>query len=145
MDRATHGGQRGLGFEHVHLVLSDTEPDGAHALVTVYEGVGDEDALEVLPIGLRQSVLGSLGNDDLVRLAVDHQLPTTLVDVSALLILPDGQAPLLEQVNRRVHVASDAGHEVLAGDAHEVVPDVVTVILQGIVAAVQVHVLVDGR
>jgi hypothetical protein len=107
--------------------------------------VRDEHALEVLAAGFRQGVLRRLRHDDLVRLAVDHQLPAALVDVLAVLVLPDGQAPLLEQVDRRIHVAGDAGHAVLAGDAHEVVADVVKVVLQRVVAAVEVHVLVDGR
>ena len=107
--------------------------------------MGDEHPFEVLPAGLGQRVLGGLGHDDLVRLAVDHQLPAALMHVLAVLVLPDGQAPLLEQVDRGVDVARDVGDEILARDAHQIVADVVDVVLYGIVAAVEVDVHVDGR
>ncbi len=141
--RAAHGDERGLGLEDVELVLADAEADRTYALVVLDDGVRDEDALVVLAARLLQRVLRGLGHDDLVRLAVDHELPTALVDVVALLVLPDGQTPFLEEVHRGVHVAGDARHQVLAGDAHQVVADVVDVVLQRVVAAVQVHVLVD--
>ena len=115
------------------------------ALVAVHQRVGDEDALEILATGLGQGVLGGFGNDDLVGLTVDHELPTSLVDVVPFLVLPDGETPLLEGVDRVVHVPGDGCHQVLTGDAHEVVAHVVAIVLQCVVAAVEVHVLVDGR
>jgi hypothetical protein len=142
--RTAHGHQGGLGLEHVELVLADAEPDGAHALVAFHQRVGDEHPLEVLAARVLQGVLRGLGHDDLVRLAVDHELPTALVDVLPLLVLPDGEPPLLEQVDGGVHVPGDVGDQVLTGDAHEVVANVVAVVLQGVVAGVQVDVLVDG-
>ena len=66
-------------------------------------------------------------------------------NVRAVLVLPDRQAPLLEQVHGRIHVARDVGHQVLARDAHQVVAHVVDVVLDGVRAVPQAHVLVDGR
>ena len=146
MHRAAHGHQRGFGLEHVELVLAHREAHGAGAAVAVHQRADDENALEDLAhAALQQGVLGGFRHDDLVGLAVDHELPAAFMNVLALLVFPDRQAPLLEQVHGGVHVAGDVGHQVFAGDAHQVVAHVVHVVLDGVVAVLQAHVLVDGR
>jgi hypothetical protein len=144
VDRAAHGGDDGLGLEDVELLLADAEADRAGDPVAVHERGDDEDALEDLALAGREGVLRGLGDDDLVGLAVDHQLPATLVDVAAVGVLPDRQAPLLEQVDGAVDVTRDAGHEILAADTHQVVADVVHVVLHRVLAVLEAHVLVDG-
>jgi len=145
VDRTAHGDEGGLGLEDVDLVFAHAEADGPGALVAIHERMGDEDALVDLAVGFGDGVLGGLGDDALVGLAVDHELPATFVDVLAVGVGPDGEAPLLEEVDRGVHVPRDAGHEVLTGDAHEVVAHVVKVIVKGVVSAVEIDVLVDRR
>ncbi len=142
--RATHGREGRLGLEHVERVVAHREADRADAPVAVHQRPDDEHAfVDLADAGLQQRVLRRLGHDDLVGFAVDHQLPPAFVDEPARVVLPDGQAPLLEQVDRRVHVPGDVRDEILAGDPHEVVADVVHVVLDGVLAVPKADVLVD--
>ena len=98
--RAAHGHQHGLCLEDVELVLAHARSPQRRRIVSPsIRGADDEDALEDL-LDARSGVLGRLRDDDLVRFAVDHQLPAAFMNVIAGFILPDRQAPFFEQVNR---------------------------------------------
>jgi len=140
--RASEDHEDGLGLEDVELVLTNREAHRAGATLAVHDRADDEDAL-VDVLGA-QGVLGGLGHDRLVALAADHELPAPLVDVAALLVLPDRQPPLLEQVHRAVDVAGDVGDEVVSRDAHQVVANVGHVVIDGVLTILEPDVLVDG-
>ncbi len=145
MHRAAHGRHDGLGLEDVELLFAHGKTNGARDLVAVHQRGDDEDALIDLSVGFLEGVLGGLGHDDLVGLAVDHELPPALVDVLAVRVGPDGEAPLLKQVDGAVDVTGDGSHQVVTGDAHQVLLNVVDVILDGVLAAGDINVLVDRR
>ncbi len=65
------------------------------------------------------------------------------MNVGAFLIFPDRQAPLLKQVHGGIHVPGDVGHQIFTGDAHEIVAHVVHIVLYGVGAILQTHVLVN--
>jgi hypothetical protein len=124
----------------------------------VQEQLDDEDSLQ--DVVFADGFLCGLGDDPLVGLAVDHDLPFSganrlgaafqgahglaffAVEVFALFgLLPDRQAPLFEQVNRIVDVAAQVEDQVFADDAHQVVADHADVVVRGVFADVGV----DGR
>ena len=86
-----------------------------------------------------------LGHDRLVGLAVDHDLPAPFTDVPALRRLPDRKTPLLEQVNRGVHVARHVVDEVLAHDPHQVRANILDEIFRGVLTPAHAQVGVDRR
>ena len=146
--RAARDAQNGLRLEDVDLVLAHREADRAGDLVVVVlveQQLDDEHALEdVLDA---QRLLGRLGDDCLIAFAVDHDLPAAGADRLAalgerhalgLLGLPDRQSPLLEEMDRAVHVAADVIDQVVAGDAHQVGVDHPHVIFDRVVADVRV-------
>ena len=111
-------------------------------IVGVGEQVGDEDPLVV--VVRPNCFLGGLGDDGLVGFAVDHHLPAAFPHVKPLVVVPEGQAPLFKHVDAAVHVAGHVVHQVLAGDAHHVVADVLNVVLGLVPAVPHPHVHVDG-
>ena len=133
MDRAAHGIQGCFRPEDEQLVLADREADRAGAAVAIQQRTNDEHAFVNLSYTcFAERVLGRFGDDHLIGLAVDHELPTAFMNVLAVLVLPDRQTPLLEEMDGGVHVTGDVGYQVLTGDAHEIVADVVNVVLQGV-------------
>src|SRR5581483_6837288 len=96
-------------------------------------------------VALAQRVLGRLGHDRLVGLAVDHDLPAALTLVVPVLVLEDREPPLLEHVDGGVDVAGQVVDEVLPGEAHEVLPHVADEFLRRVLAPLHAHVHVDGR
>jgi hypothetical protein len=122
---------------------ADVEANGtgdAVLLGLVHQQMGDADAVEDLVGGL----LGGLGDDRLVGLAVDHDLPATLALVGAGLgVAHQRQAPFLELVHRRVDVAGHVEQQVLADHAHQVDAGVADVVFRVILAEAGAHVAVD--
>jgi hypothetical protein len=161
VDRAAAGDHAGLALEDVDLVLAHREADRARdlvGLVLVQEQLDDEDALE--DVGVPDGFLGGLGDDPLVGLAVDHDLPLAGADrlrpglqgphllaldavqgLAGLVLLPDRQPPLLEQPHRVVDVAAEVEDQVFADDAHQVVADHADIVVRAVLADVGV----DGR
>ena len=92
-----------------------------------------------------QGGAGRLGGDGLDGLAVNGNLPASDALVLAVFLLPDGEAPFLQQMDGVVHVSAHVVDEVLAGEAHHVVDDVVDEVLRGVPAVALAHVAVDGR
>ncbi len=145
VDAAAGGQQHGLGLVDVDAVLAHREAHragDARGVVLVVDELDDEDAL--LDAVQAQRLLGRLGDDPLVRLAVDHDLPLARAHRLAAVLqrrqvfleclgavvahavgvgLPDRQAPFLEQVHRFVDVAPEVVGQVVARDAHQVVGD----------------------
>ena len=76
---------------------------------------------------------------------MDHDLPAALTLVAPVLVLEDGQAPLLEHVDGGVDVAGQVVDEVLPGQAHEVLAHVADELLGRVLAPLHAHVHVDGR
>jgi hypothetical protein len=145
MDGAAHGADHGLGFEHIEFFLTGAESDGAHDLVVFYQRFANEDALEDLSACFGKGILRGFGDEDLVGLAVDHELPPALMNVLALGVGPDLEAPFLEQVDGGVHVTGNIEDQVFTGDPHEVLTDILDVIFDRVLAVSYADVLVDGR
>ncbi len=140
---AAHGREHGLGLEYVELVLPGAESDGAGDLVAVHQGLDDEHPL--VDVFHAQGILGRFRDDDLVGLAVDHELPPAFMHVLAVGALPDGESPFLEEMDGRIDVAGDVVDEVLTGDPHEVLPHIVHILFRCIVTLGNTHILVQGR
>ena len=145
MHRAAHAGDNRFGLEHVELVLPCAEADSADTLVAVHERIHDEHSLNDLAASGRDRVLRCLGDDDLVGLAVDHELPPAFMDVLACLVFPDLESPLLEEVDCGIHVTGNVVHQVFPGDTHEVAADIADVILRRVLAVFDAYILVNGR
>jgi len=142
--RAARYEQAALEFVDVELVLAHREAHGGRdpAGVVLVEHQAHDEYAFLDPLHAERLLRG-FGDDPLVRLAVDHDLPTARAHrlaalnerlVLVALLLPDRQAPRLEVVHGIVHVTADVVHEVLTRDAHEVVPHVAHVV-RGIVFA----------
>ena len=103
--RATGATNHRLRLEDVEVAGADIEADGAGDPVFlgfIHQKVSDADAVEHLVGGL----LSGLGDDGLVALTVDHDLPTAFAKIGAFFLIPhDREAPFLELVNRRIYVA----------------------------------------
>ena len=139
--RAAAGNHHGLAFDDVDDVLAYGETDGAGDLVGhlgIHQQFDDEAALDDVVIAYGQ--LGGFGDDALVGLTVDHDLPftgtdrfgaglqgphfLTLIAVQVLAVfgfLPDGQAPLFKQVNGIVDIAAQIEDQVFTDQTHQVV------------------------
>ena len=116
VDGAAGGADDGLGLEHVDHVLPDAETDGSRdpaGIVGIGQKMRHEDAL--VQVAVSDGGLGGLGHDGLVGLAVDHDLPAPFADVAAFWSLEEGQAPLLEHVDRGIHVPGDIEGQVFPG------------------------------
>ena len=148
--RAPRRHQAALEPVDMELVVPHAEPgrprDPAR-VVLVGNETDDEAALQ--DVLQAERLLRALGDDPFVGLAVDHDLPPArayrlaafrqgLALVAGL--LPDRKPPLLEIVDRVVDVPADVVDQVLAGDAHEILPNIAHVIGRIVVA----HVGVDG-
>jgi hypothetical protein len=66
------------------------------------------------------------------------------MDVVSLLVLPNGETPFFEQVDRGVYVPGDVVYQVLAGDAHEVILYIVHIVFRGVVALFDPDILVKS-
>src|SRR6185436_6515542 len=78
---AARAADHGLGLEDVIVAGADVEADGAgHPVLpaVVHQQVSDADAIEDL---VRRFLCG-LGDDGLVRLAVDHDLPSPFTQIA---------------------------------------------------------------
>jgi hypothetical protein len=142
--RAAHLGTDSLSLEYVEFLFAGAEAVSAGDLVAVHDGTDDEYALVNFETGFVHGVEGGLGHDHLVRLTVDHDLPTALTDVLAVFIGPDGQAPFFEQMHGRVDVAGDVEDQVVTGDAHQVLADVANVVFASVLVVAVANILVDG-
>src|SRR6185503_4381318 len=109
-----------LRFEDVIVAGAHVEADSAGdavRLAFVHQQMRDADAVENL-VG---RFLRGLGDDRLVRLAVDHDLPAAFTKVvPGFRVLHDGQAPLLELVHGRVDVTRHVEQQVFAHQTHQV-------------------------
>ena len=141
--RAAGADDDGLRAEHVEVAGADVEPDGAGDAVgvaLVHQQVGDHDPVVDLGRGLARR----FGDDRLVALAVDHDLPLAFALVaSGLRVAHDRQAPFLELVHGGVDVPGDVVAQVLAHQAHQVVAGVADVVLGLVLAPLHAHVAVD--
>ncbi len=144
--RAARGDDDHRRAEDVELVVPHREAQGPGNLawvVIVSQQVGDGDAL--VDVLLSQGGAGRLGGDWLDGLAVNGNLPAANALVLTVFLLPDGQAPLFQQVDRVVNVAANIIDQVFAGQPHHIVDHVVDEVLGGVPAIALAHVAVDGR
>ena len=132
-----------LRAEHVELAGAHMETNGARdavRLLAVHQQVRHHDPV----VNLGDGLACGLGDDRLVALAVNHDLPLAFAQVAAgLRILDDRQAPLLEHVYRRVDVAGDVVDQVLAHQTHEVAARVAHEVLGLVLVPLHAHVAVD--
>ena len=141
--RAAGGDDDGLRAEDVEFPAADVEPDRAGDAVglgPVRQQVGHHDPVVDFGSGLARG----LGDDRLVALAVDHDLPLALTLITPGFRVPhDGKAPLLELVHRGIDVARDVVAQVLPHQAHEIVPGIADVVLGLVLVPLHAHVAVD--
>ena len=141
--RAAGGHDDGLRAEDVEIPAADVEPDGAGDAVGlrfVHQQVGHHDPVVDFIGGLA----GGFGDDRLVALAVDHDLPLAFALITpGFRVLHDGKAPLLELVHRGVDMAGDVVAEILAHQTHEVVAGVADMVLGLVLVPLHAHVAVD--
>ena len=143
MYRAAHGRNHGFGFKYVKLVFTDTEADRTNASAVFDQRFGNENSL--VDIIHADGVFSRFGHDDFIGFAVDHQLPAAFMNVVTFGVFPDGETPFFEKMYGRIDVPGDIGHEVLAGNPHQIVSYVIDIIFDRIFAAVYVNVLVNRR
>ena len=144
MRRAAGTDDDRLRAEDVEVAGAHVEADGARdpvGLPFIHQQVGDDDPV-VDPGG---GLAGGLGDDRLVALAMDHDLPLAFALVSpGLGVAHDREAPFLELVNGGVDVPRDVVAEVLPHEPHEVVPRIADVVLGLVLSPLHAHVAVDG-
>src|SRR5262249_48155165 len=99
----------------------------------------------LVEIALTQGLAGWLGGDGLDGLAMDRNLPAANALILAVVLLPDGQAPLFQQVHRGVYVASHVTAQLLAGQANHVIHPVPNKVFWRVPAIALAHVAVDSR
>ena len=99
----------------------------------------------LVEIALAQRLAGRLSSDGLDGLPMDGDLPAANALVLAVVFLPDGQAPLFQQVHRGVYVAPHIIDQVLAGQAHHVIHHVPHEVFWRVPAIALAHVAVDRR
>ncbi len=133
----------GLGAEDVEVAVANVESHGARDPVgplAVHEQVGHHDAVVDGGRGLARG----LGDDRLIALAVDHDLPLALALIPAGLgVFHDRQTPLLELVHRGIDVPRDVVAEILPHQPHQVIARVAHVVLGLVLVPVHAHVAVD--
>ena len=143
MRRTTGADDHGLAAEHIEIPGPDVEPDGAGdpvGLGLVHQEMGHHDPVVDFGGGLA----GGFGDDRLVALAVDHDLPLALTLItSGLGVLHDRQTPFLELVDGRVDMPGDVVAQVLAHEPHEVVAGVADMVLGLVLVPLHAHVAVD--
>jgi hypothetical protein len=149
---AAAGDHSGFAFDDVDFVLAQGETDGTGDLVLdvgVQQKLHDEATLK--DVVLADGFLGGFGNDSLVGLAVDHDLPLTGADrlgtalqrshllaflavqvLSVFGLLPYGKSPFLEQMDGIIDVAAQVEDQVFPDDSHQVVADHADVIVGGV-------------
>ena len=104
--------------------------------------MGDGDTL--VDVLLADGLAGRLGGYGLDGLAMDGNLPAADALVGTIVLFPDGQPPLLEQMHRGIHVATHVIDKVLACQTHHVVDHILHEVGRGIPAIALAHVAVDG-
>src|SRR4029079_8556904 len=127
--------------EYVKMPGTDIEADGAcNALAPlVHQQVGHHDPV----IDFGSGLACSLGDDGLVALAVDHDLPFAFALISPVLrVSHDRQAPLLELVHRGVDMPRNVVAQILTHQPHQVVPRVADMIFELIFVPLHAHVAV---
>ena len=140
----------------MNLVLADGETNGTGngvRPVLVQQHLDDENTLHDRLFA--QRLLGRLGDDALVGLAVDHDLPFTgpyrlatltegrsrlgAVQGGAVLgLLPDRQTPFLKQLDRLINVTAEVIDQILAHNAHQVVANHLDVVFDSVFANIGV-------
>ena len=154
VDRTAAGNQGGLALVDEDFVLAggETNRTGDGVLfVLVEQHLDDEHTF--MHVSLTQGLLGGLGNDALVGLTIDHDLPFTgtyrhaaftqalgrlgAVQVAAVFgTFPYRQSPLLEQLDRLVNVTAKVVDQVFANNTHQVVAYHLDVVFDGVLADV---------
>src|SRR5262249_47085235 len=120
-------------------VEGDSPRDPGGGLLIHQQG-GDHDPVVDFGSGLARG----LGDDRLVALAVDHDLPFAFALISPGFRVPhDGETPLLELVDRGVDVSSDIVAQILPDQTHEVVARVADMVFGPIFVPLHAHVTVD--
>ena len=132
-----------LGTEHVEVPVSNVKADGASDPVgprLVHQQVGHHDPVVDFGGGLARG----LGDDRLVALAVDHNLPFAFALVPPGFRVPhDGKAPLLELVHCGVDMPSDIVTQILAHQTHEIIACVADMVFGSVLVPLHAHVAVD--
>jgi hypothetical protein len=127
----------------VVIAGADVEADGTCnpvLLAVVHQQVRDADAVE----DLVRRFLRGLGHDGLVRLAVNHDLPSPFTQIApGFRVLHDRQAPLLELMHRRVHVARHIEQQVFPHQPHQVDARIAHMVFGIIFAPARAHIAVD--
>jgi hypothetical protein len=143
--RSAGGHDDRLRPEDVKIPVPDAEADGAGDPVgtrLVHQQMRHHDPVVHFGGGLP----GGLGDDRLVTLAVDHDLPATFSQVPAGHLVPhDRQAPLLELVHRGVDVPGDVEAQVLAHQTHQVISRIAHMVLRPVLVPLHAHIAVDRR
>ena len=132
-----------LRLEDVVVARAHVEADGP--CDAVFPGIVHQQVRHADPVvDLVSGLLGSLGHDRLIGLAVDHDLPAAFAKVvTRLRVLHDRQAPFLELVHRRIHVTRHVEEQILAHHPHQVDAGVADVIFRVVLAPARAHVAVD--
>ena len=98
---ATRGGYNCFGLKDVDFVISHAEAyrssDLARVLCVKEQSDGKNPLVDV---SFSNRCFCRLCNDGLIRLTMDHDLPTPLALVSPIGILEDRESPFLEKVYR---------------------------------------------
>ena len=133
----------GFRLEHVIVAGTHVKTDGTCNAIffrIIHQQMGYANAIKHL-IG---RFLCCIGDNRLVRLTVNHNLPATFaLVVAGLGVLHQRQAPLFELVNSGVNVARHVEQQIFTHHAHEVDSSVAHVIFRVILAEACTHVTVD--
>ena len=120
--------------------MKPTAPATRLGLRLVHQQVGHHDPVVDFGGGLARG----LGDDRLVALAVDHDLPFAFALVPPGLRVPhDRETPLLELVHRGVDVPGDVVAQILPHQTHEVVARVADMVFGLVLVPLHAHVAVD--
>ncbi len=145
MRAATGAHDDRLRPEDIEISVAHVEADSARNTVgarLVHQEVRHHDP--VVDLGGR--LPRGLGDDRLVTLAVDHDLPLAFPQVPAGCgVLEDRQAPLFEHVHRGIDVPGDVVDKVLSHETHEVAACVAHEVFGLVLAPLHAHVAVDRR
>ena len=144
MRRTAGGDDDRLGAEDVEVPVPDVETHCAGDPVgprRIHQQVGDHDPIVDFGRGLARC----LGDDRLVALAVDHDLPFAFALIPpGLRVSHDRETPFLELVHGGIDMASDVVAQILAHQTHEVIARVADMIFGLIFVPVHAHVTIDG-
>ena len=132
-----------LGAEDVEVPVSNVEAHGPGDPVwprRIHQQMGHHDPVVNFSGGLARG----LGDDRLVTLAVDHDLPFAFALVPPGFRVPhDGEAPLLEFVHRGIDMPRDIVAQVLPHQTHQIIARVADVVFRLVLVPLHAHVAVD--